>query len=248
MRPATGQEDQWRLHLLEAWQLWRGNTPVPVSHRAQRLIALVALRGNRSRSVLAADLWPDSSEIRALGNLRATLWQIRHSLPGLLSPAADPIVLDAGVYVDVRDLLGRLRHIDADGEPDLMAATDALLDCGDLLPGWYDDWVLYERERLQHQRLQGLEMLAERLTLAGDLKRAMAAAEAAAAIEPLRESASRSVINVHLAMGNRIDALRVYDGFRRRTLHEFGVPPSEQIAAMVRPLLLERSQHLARES
>ena len=33
---------------------------------------------------------------------------------------------------------------------------------GDLLPDWYDDWLMIERERLRQLRVHALEQLAER--------------------------------------------------------------------------------------
>jgi DNA-binding SARP family transcriptional activator len=55
--------------------------------------------------------------------------------------------------------------------------------------------------------------------------------------EPLRESAHRSVIAVHLAEGNHAEALRQYDGYRRLLASELGLRPSPVIRTMVGPLL-----------
>ncbi len=55
--------------------------------------------------------------------------------------------------------------------------------------------------------------------------------------EPLRDSAHRSVIEVHLAEGNHAEALRQYDGYRRLLADELGLPPSPAIRRLVAPLL-----------
>jgi DNA-binding SARP family transcriptional activator len=66
---------------------------------------------------------------------------------------------------------------------------------------------------------------------------ALTAAMAAAALEPLRESASRAVIRAHLANGNYHEAVRAYAAFGRLLIRELGVRPSGQLGALVRPLL-----------
>jgi DNA-binding SARP family transcriptional activator len=104
---------------------------------------------------------------------------------------------------------------------------------GDLLPGWYDDWVLLERERLRQVRLHALEAVARRLADAGRYGDALQAAYAAMRAEPLRESAHRSMIRVHMEEGNVCEALRAYERFRVLLADELGVQPSEQMARLV---------------
>jgi hypothetical protein len=57
---------------------------------------------------------------------------------------------------------------------------------GDLLPGWYDDCVLLERERVRQLHMHALEALAEKLAAAGRYGEAVPAAYAAVVAEPLR--------------------------------------------------------------
>jgi DNA-binding SARP family transcriptional activator len=238
---AAAVDPEWRLRLLDTWQLAQDGRRVDVPWRQQRLLALLALHGQRPRTHLAGVLWPESNETRAMASLRAAIWQIQQCIPGILLEGRGPLGLRPGVRVDVHDLLscvarnaptGTGRDTDADGGHAL-----TLLTHGELLPGWYDDWVLFERERLQQLRMRALERLADRLLGAGQVDPALAAALAAVAIEPFRESAHRALIRVHLALGNYVDALRVYDTFRRRLLDELGITPSPQITALVAHLL-----------
>ena len=83
-------------------------------------------------------------------------------------------------------------------QSDLSPAAIVILS-SDLLPGWYDDWVLVEAEDWVELRLHALEMLADRLTAVGCLGQATDAARAAVRAEPLRESADAALIQVHLA-------------------------------------------------
>jgi DNA-binding SARP family transcriptional activator len=97
---------------------------------------------------------------------------------------------------------------------------------GELLPGWYDEWVLLERERLRQLRLHALEMLADKLTTVGRYGEAVQVAYAAVRAEPLRESAHRAVVRVHLAEGNLAEAGRAYAAFRDLLADELGVVPT----------------------
>ncbi|HEY2044237.1 MAG TPA: BTAD domain-containing putative transcriptional regulator [Jatrophihabitans sp.] len=245
--PISAEEPaDYRIRLFDACRVSAGRTEIALKSREQRVVALLALEGARPRSYLAGMLWPETAESRAAGSLRAAVWQIEHTAPGLLVCSGGQLSLNPEVAVDVRDFIERAHRISIltaqpDG-PDSPCADECLesllvLMRGDLLSGWYDDWVLYERARLQQMRLTALEAIAERLTARGQVSAALMAAMAAAAIEPLRESAQRAVIRIHLANGNYNDAIREYRSFGRRLVRELGVRPSAQMDALVRPLL-----------
>jgi len=233
----THADIAWRLSLFDNWSLRRHGEGVDPGRRAQRLLALIALQGPHSRLVVAGNLWPDSTESRALGNLRATVWRLRHDQPDLLAGGPrDPLMLSPDVQVDVVEFRGLVRHHEDPGTwdlPTLTAVTRTVLDADELLPGWYDDWVLLERERLQRWRRHGLESFSRHLALRGSHALALTAAEAAVDIEPLSEKAQRNLIQVQLAAGNQVDALRSFEAFRRRSLRELGIGPSQHTEALL---------------
>jgi two-component SAPR family response regulator len=115
-----------------------------------------------------------------------------------------------------------------------------LLDTRELLPGWYDDWVLFERERLRQRRMYLLDRLSRQLLKAENLPLARATAQACIVLEPLREGPHRTLVRVHLAEGDRVEAFRVYQTFRRRSIAEFGLAPDVEFERLVAPLLAER--------
>jgi DNA-binding SARP family transcriptional activator len=116
------------------------------------------------------------------------------------------------------------------------ADIDGLCLAGELLPDWYDDWVLIERERFRQLRLHALDAFCESLTADGRYAGAVEAGQAAVAAEPLRESAHRLLIRAHLAEGNRDDAIRQYCFFRDILEAELGLAPSPQIEELVTSL------------
>jgi DNA-binding SARP family transcriptional activator len=233
----------WQLELFDRWTLHDRNNEVTVGLREQRLLAVLALYGDRSRSHVAGVLWPDSTDAHAMGNLRAAVWRVEQATPALILRDRTRLALSSDVCTDVQDFLSCVRQVvgpDAPASKFELGQALSLLQRGDLLPGWYDDWVLYERSRLAQLRLRALESLSEQLILVGDTKGALEAALAAVAIEPLRESAHRALIRVHIADGNHLDAVREYRSFRTRLAAEMDVSPSGQLESLIHPLLVPR--------
>lgn len=233
MTVTLGQE--WHLSLLGAWRLRHGSTAVTVASREQRLLACLGLFGCRHRSFLAGLLWPKSSEPQAAGNLRTTVWCISHTFPHLLQTGADTLELDESVRVDARALERQVATIQTQPHAQAHIPNSYLESLGraDLLPGWYDDWVIFEQERFRQLRLGALEFLARQHLAAGDPARAVDAALSAASIEPLRESAHLLLVQAHLGAGNRAAAVRAYTMFADRLYDELGVPPSDQLSELV---------------
>jgi hypothetical protein len=102
-----------------------------------------------------------------------------------------------------------------------------------LLPGWYDDWVVFERERLHQLRLHALERTAELMLQRGNLDLALQVALEAVRGEPLRETSNAALISVYLAEGNISDALQQYDVFTALLDRELGLPPSQRITGLL---------------
>ena len=112
-----------------------------------------------------------------------------------------------------------------------------------LLPDWYDEWLQHEGEALRQIRLHALETLAGALSAAGRHADAIQAALAAIQLEPLRETAHRTLIETHLAEGNWSEARRQFQRCRRLLGEELGVEPSEAMRQ-----LLEEKPRLSAQS
>jgi DNA-binding SARP family transcriptional activator len=238
---------RWQLRLFDSFSLTRGARQIPLRIREQRTVALLAMRGSRPRSYLAGVLWPDSTERRASGSLRAAVWRLERAAPGLLLHDRTRLALAEGVDVDVAELLDSVARPGngvrtPDSGIDVDIRLPEVLLSGELLPGWYDDWITYERARIQQVRLRRLDAVTEALIDRGQYATALTSAMAAQSIEPLRESAQRAVIRIHLAEGNYHEALREYRAFRARLVRELGVAPSAQLDALVQPLLAARQR------
>ena len=201
---------------------------------SERVVAYVALHdGPATRLNVASTLWLDMPEHRAMANLRSALWRLHRLGVGVIQRFGESLALYPEVDVDVRKLSAAARGLLDGTLPDEGAHLEELSDSGELLRDWYEDWVLVEREHFRQIRLQALERTASQLTIMGQYGRAAEIALAAVATEPLRESAHRALISVHLAQGNRSEAIRQYCIYRRMMREELDVEPSSQMEALI---------------
>jgi SARP family transcriptional regulator, regulator of embCAB operon len=242
----------WDLALFDEWRLRRGRNEVHLHRRQQRLITLLALHGSRPRGYVAGMLWPESTEQHAAGNLRAAVWHTDQQAPDLLAHDRSTLRFESAVRVDVDAfvrtafaVLSWRENSEPVDRSDCLHSLPILLR-GELLPGWYDDWVVYERARLAQLRLRALQLLAEMLTDKGDVAEALVAASAAVSIEPLHEPALRSLVGAEIADGDFSGAVRDYEAYRARVEVELGVSPSPRLEALVAPLLQGRRRRTGR--
>jgi DNA-binding SARP family transcriptional activator len=226
LTPTTAEA---RLSLLGSFELVCAGARVRLPLSSQRLVAFLALHDRPLRRLYVAGvLWLDTPEQRAYANLRSALWRLHRCDPGLVDAAGQELRLSPKVVVDIREAEAAAHRILEVGEPGEKRFEPAQL-IDDLLPDWYDDWVLLERERFRQVRLHALDNLCERLTTAGRLEEALEAGLFAVAAEPLRESAHRALVRIHLAEGNTAEAIRQYRLCRRLLKEQLGVEPSPQM-------------------
>jgi DNA-binding SARP family transcriptional activator len=223
------------LRLLRSFGLVCADRDVSLPLSAQRILVFVALRPEAlKRQHVACSLWLDYPEQRAHANLRSALWRIHRTGLRLVNADATTVQLDSAVVVDLREAEALAQQV-----LDPLVVVDNLdvgrLD-GDLLPDWYDDWLVFDRERHRQLRLHALEALCERLTQAGRLDAAVQAGLAAVASEPLRETAHQAVIRAHLAEGNASEALRQFKLCQRLLRKHLGVEPSERTSGLLRDI------------
>ncbi|WP_219414416.1 AfsR/SARP family transcriptional regulator [Pseudonocardia nigra] len=229
-----GPDPALALTLLGGFALEVADEVVDVPAGAQRLVALLALRGRTSRSRLAGTLWPETTEHRALASLRTAIWRVNQVADRLVACTSGTVDLGAGVDVDVRRLVrGALVMLRERPTGAVEDAQDLLEDGDELLPDWEDEWLLAERERLRQMRLHVLETIAARLSVSGHHGLALEAALAALRVDPLRESAHRAVIRIHLAEGNVAEARRAFDQCCRVLVRDVGVEPSAATSGLL---------------
>ncbi len=230
------QGDPPTLHLFGGPRVVHAGRRFEVPEGSKRLLVFVALNGGRvERRHAAGTLWPEGDDYRAAGNLRSALWRLKAAGIDVLDSDKCSLSMREHTVVDLYVLCawaGRL--IDGTATTEDLCALKWRADALDLLPGWYDDWVLIERERIRQRLLHALEALSRRLVKAGRFAEAVESAMVAVGVEPLRESAQRALIEAHLSEGNLVEAMRSYDAYRHLTRRELGVDPSGELSALLR--------------
>jgi DNA-binding SARP family transcriptional activator len=223
------------LSLLAGFRLGDAREPVPLSPGSQRLLAFLALRDAPvTRDLAAGRLWPAASECRAHANLRAALARLGQVRDRVVRSAGADLALVDGVQVDVRTARRLATALTGGALPEATATATAIaLLSYELLPGWYEEWVLNEAEEWRQLRLHALETLADRLRAAGRFGEAAAAAVAAVGADELRESARAALVRVHLAEGNQSEALREFERYRALLRSARGLEPTPRLRGLL---------------
>lgn len=226
-----------RLVLLGGFELQLEGEPAAVTGPARQLLAYLAVRHRRrpvARAALAERLWPEAAPGRAGSNLRSVLWRLpRPRGRQLVASDASSVRLPAEVAVDLYEAEDLVSVLCGPERPEVGLLHDLSTLGEDLLPDWSVDWLAVERESHRQKRLHALERSSSYLREEGQYADALSAGLTAVHSEPLRESAHRRVIEVHLAEGNEAEALRQFDGYRRLLADELGLRPSPAIRTMV---------------
>jgi DNA-binding SARP family transcriptional activator len=214
--------------------------PLNIPPTSQRLVGFFAFQERPvRRSYVSGTLWFNSDEYRASASLRSALWRLP-SLPGLalVDASQTHIWLHPDVRIDLREVMDRAMAVLSGRATDiqLMDVARELAQFGDdVLVGWYEDWVIMERERFRQIRLHVLDRIGEQLLIHGRLCDAFQVGLAAVRAEPLRESAHCLLIQVYLREGNVAEAVRQYRSYSDLLRHELQARPSPVISSLLRP-------------
>jgi two-component SAPR family response regulator len=161
------------------------------------------------------------------------LWQLRSIHPGLVRADRTTLALSDGVDIDARRLLRASLGVAGRNGLDVAEPFDVDLFRFDLLPGWYDEWLGQEQERVRQVRLTTLELLTMQLLDAGEYLPAVHTATLAVEGDPLRESAQRALIEVYIRAGNYVDAVRQYERYAAELRSDFGLCPSPMLETLI---------------
>jgi DNA-binding SARP family transcriptional activator len=197
-----------------------------LSASARRALAYLAVKGPIvQRSLMSMQLWPTVLDTRARANLRRAIWQ---TPSGWVSSSTWEVRLEADV-----DVAEARRLADQALASAPLDASQLDLLTRDLLPGWYEEWLLSEQDNFHLIRIQALEALCRSATELRQYALATRAGLAAVSAEPLRQSAVVALIEAHLEEGNQYEALRRYDQYRALLQTELGVEPGPEVTTLV---------------
>ena len=230
-------------------------SPLRMSHRLKALFGYLVLQRHRSlsREMLADIFWGDSGETKARSCLSTAIWRLRSLLEPegvargtyLVTTVPEEIGFnrDSDYWLDVEAFESAINvsRVALD-EPDLAspvsgnlisgAATAIQLYGSDLMEGFYDDWVLVQREKFRSYYLTGLLRLMRYSEEQGALEQGISYAQKILEAEPLREDVHRDLMRLYLADGQRGLAGRQYKICKDLLESELGVPPMEETQSL----------------
>ena len=239
----------WRIELLGGLRVRQGERLITRfrSQRTALLLGYLAYHRHRShpREVLIELLWPDAEPEAGRHSLSQALSSLRHQLepPGI--PAGAVIVADRAAVelnpeacaTDVAEFEAALRTANqARHGPDYAARLGEAVDlyAGPLLPGYYEDWILSEQDRLRERFSEAVLQLAHAVEQGGEPVRALEYARRAVREDPLRERAHQALMRLLLAAGQPEAALRQYRELERLLKEELAATPSAATRQVLR--------------
>jgi predicted ATPase/DNA-binding SARP family transcriptional activator/Tfp pilus assembly protein PilF len=210
------------------------------THKTAALLAYLAFYRERAhpRDVLAELLWPEADGVNARHSLAMSLTALRHALepPGVpqgavilagrttvqLSPLA--VTTDVAAF---ENAIGA-EQAATDVKAKIALLTEAVdLYSGDLLPGFYESWVVPQMLRLEEMYFLAVRGLVTLLAEAGDAERAIAVTGRAAALAPLREEPQLDLMRLYARTGRPQLAVRQYEEYARLLERETGESPPD---------------------
>ena len=196
------------------------------------------------RETLAEVNWGDNSAAHSKKYLRQALWQFQSVLNSQLSTDCHPILIaepdwlqlnpEAPLWLDVAEfeqacILAQRKPANELSSYDFLYFKKAAnLYQGDLLEGWYEDWCLYERERLQNMCLTLYDKLMEYCELHNQYEDALAYGRQILRLDVAHERTHRRMVEIYYKSGERTEALRQYKRCVTALNDELGVQPARE--------------------
>jgi DNA-binding SARP family transcriptional activator len=244
-----------RIHLLGTMQISIDDLPgeIRLTPVIQGLLAYLLLNFDRPqrRDVLADLFWANYSQEHARSCLNTALWRLRRTLDPdgiyLTSTPQGEVMfnLNSPYWLDVQIFMEQVRpllELPADQvTPDDVASAEQSLSLykGDLLPGFYSDWVIRQRERLRMIYLKTLSNLAYYYEKLGNVERSLSYAWRILDLDPLREDVHREVMRLQVACGQRATAIKQFETCCAILREGLGVGPMEETRRLYQEILGE---------
>ena len=230
------------------------------SRKVQELFSYLLLYRDRlhPRESLADFFWGENSSAQSRKYLRQALWQLQSSLNAADDPAEKNTVLvdsdwvginnDSDIWLDVAELENsyakvngmRGDEIDSQTARELAQAVD--LHRGPLLEGWYHDWCIFERERLQNIYLAMLNKLMTYYEAEEEYEVGLLYGQRILRFDRAHEGTHWRMMRLYYLAGDRTSALRQYERCVNALEEELGVKPAKWTATLYEQLKLDQLQ------
>lgn len=207
-----------------------------------------------SRDKLACLFWDESNIETAKYNLRYNLWSLRKALEDdkkksqLILTQKETCMLNTScnIYIDVFEaekITGTIGKNEETVSFDHLERVNEIYK-GDFLEGFYikgcaefNDWVFYERERLQRKYFDVLHRLVEIYKGNKEFLKSIDIMERMLRVNPLQEEIYVELIRIYLASGDRNAALNQYKRCCNTLREELNVGPMESTKMVYQEIL-----------
>jgi predicted ATPase/DNA-binding SARP family transcriptional activator len=222
-----------KIYLLGQFKLAHGEQPLDLPSRpAQSLLAYLALNPGLThrREKLAGLLWPDSTEENARNYLRQAFWRIHKAIEsGSLEWEAylDINKISASFLPDSDHWLDAQQLLQKDTDPEDLPAILSLYQ-GELLPGFYDNWISVERDRLLAAYHEKARLLIDSLLASEDWNQVLEWSEHWLRHGNAPESAFQALMRAHAGLGDRARVITTLKRCKDALQREVGVDPSTE--------------------
>jgi len=219
------------------------------THKTGALLAYLAYHPEQDhpREVLIELLWPGTNPESGRNNLSRELSALRGAIEPPEPPDPPVILADrhavrldpAAISTDVivfESALARAESAWASDERAACIDEAASAYGGELLPGYFQDWVQPERERLVELYVRALHELTGLARAGGDLRRAQDLARRAVAADPLREESYRALMLLYAEAGEPAVALRVFRSLAATLAEALDLEPAPVTARLARDI------------
>ncbi|MBI5034023.1 MAG: tetratricopeptide repeat protein [Chloroflexi bacterium] len=229
------------IKLLGQFDVRLDDKPVEILSRpTQSLFAYLLVKRTTAhrREMLAGLFWPNATETNARAYLRQALWRIRRALEASHHDyfLADDLTVAFDTHSDFKlDVAELERAVTANNSVDELLACVSVYQ-GELVPGFYDDWVMPERERLQSLFETKINFLIDRLIAERRWSDVLQWGERWIALGTVPELAFRALMIAHSALGDRSSMAAVYERCTKTLRDQLDVEPSESTRALYEKL------------
>jgi DNA-binding SARP family transcriptional activator len=230
----------------------QGHLVAPIENsKAAELLCYLLLHRERPhpREALATLLWKSHPAAQSKKYLRQALWQLQTCLNSLpagdepplllaegewiqINPAA-PLSLDVAVLETAYHQAQGVRGSQLSPQQAECLEKAAQLYRGDLLEGWYQDWCLFERDRLQNAYLLMVDKLVSYHAARQNYEKGLAWGEVILRHDRAHERAHYQMMRLYLQAGNRTAALRQFERCAAALWEELSVQPARKTQALV---------------
>jgi DNA-binding SARP family transcriptional activator len=242
-----------KIHLFGKFCVSRDEQPVQGfdALKEQELLTYLLINRNRphSREILAGLLWAEVPTEKSKKYLRQALWHLQAALEAQPRGEGDGAVLSVehnwvqlnaagGLWLDVAVFERAFMRTHGSAGAELAAdSVESLQEAvrlyrGDLLEGWYHDWCLYERERLQNMYLAMLDKLMCYCEAHQKFELGLLYGSIILRYDRAHERTHRQLMNLQYLSGNRTAALRQFERCVAALDEELGVKPDKLTAAL----------------